>query len=63
MVINPDYFNPVPYSNDIALLKLAEEVDLSVHTPACLPASGRDFTGSIGTVYGGKQFIRLRRQC
>merc|ERR1719376_183146 len=40
------------FSNDIALLKLAEEVDMSVHTPACLPESGKDFTGQMGTVYG-----------
>merc|ERR1719308_508580 len=50
IITHPGYV--IPINNDIALLKLAEEVDLSVHTPACLPASGRDFTGSIGTVYG-----------
>ena len=42
------------FSNDIALLKLAEEVDMSVHTPACLPESGKDFTGQMGSVYGEK---------
>jgi len=52
IVTHPLYNNPGSFSNDIALLKLAEEVDLSVHTPACMPALGRDFTGNIGTVYG-----------
>ena len=47
-----DVTQPIPFSNDLALLKLAEEVDLSVHTPACLPDPGRDFTGKVGTVYG-----------
>jgi len=40
-----------PY-NDIALLYLAEEIDLNIHTPACLPHSGRDYTGETGSVYG-----------
>ena len=47
-----DVTTAIPFSSDLALLKLAEEVDLSVHTPACLPAAERDFTGHIGSVYG-----------
>merc|ERR1711962_1235614 len=39
-------------SNDIALMKLGEDVDLSVYSPACLPASGTDFTGRNAWVYG-----------
>jgi len=39
-------------SNDIALMKLGEDVDLSVYSPACLPASGADFTGRNAWVYG-----------
>jgi hypothetical protein len=40
---------------DIALLKLAESVDLGVHTPACLPAATDDFTGGTtkASIYGG----------
>lgn len=34
-----------PKMNDIALLKLAEEVDLDVYTPACLPEPDKDYTG------------------
>ena len=37
---------------DIALLKLAESVDLTVYTPACLPKSGAEYTGQTGHVYG-----------
>ena len=54
-VIRHELFYPIIKfrpSNDIALLQLAEEVDLSVHTPACLPPPGKDFTGQMGSVYG-----------
>ena len=52
-ISHPDH-NSTTFTNDIALLKLAEDVDLSVHTPACLPKSGKDFTGQMGSVYGEK---------
>jgi len=50
---HPD-FTKKKYSNDIALLRLREEVDMLVYTPACLPTKqGRDFyTHKIGYVYG-----------
>jgi len=38
--------------HDIALLYLAEEVDLNIHTPACLPEAGRIYTGKTGYIYG-----------
>ena len=38
--------------HDIALLKLAEAVDLKIYTPACLPKSDADYTGQKGQVYG-----------
>ena len=50
--------------HDIALLKLAESVDLTVYTPACLPKSGADYTGKTGKVYGeltNKMFYQMRR--
>ena len=50
------------WPNDIALLKLAEEVDLSVHTPTCLPESGRDFTGQTGSVYGEGGILSYEEQ-
>ena len=46
-------------NNDIALLKLAEAVDLSIYTPACLPASSADYVGQTAKVYGGKIFLPL----
>ena len=43
-------------SNDIALVRLAEAVDLSVFTPVCLPDTNQTFTGQNATVvgWGGK---------
>ena len=32
-----------PYHFDIALLKLAVEVDITVYTPVCLPVLGQDY--------------------
>ena len=51
-IVHESYKNPKANSNDIALLKLAENVDLTTHTPACLPASGADYTGQNGRVDG-----------
>jgi len=51
-IAHPNYQNNPFRGYDVALLRLAEEVDLNVHTPACLPESGKDFTGQMGTVYG-----------
>ena len=45
------------YSNDIALLKLAEKVDLNLYSPACLPTPNTDFTGKTGSVYGERLVI------
>ena len=52
-IVHESYQNPKPYSNDIALLKLAEDIDLTTYTPACLPAPGADYIGQNGRVYGG----------
>jgi len=38
--------------HDIALLKLSEDVDFEIYTPACLPSDGADYTGQTGSVYG-----------
>merc|ERR1712212_1346921 len=51
-IVHESYKSPKSDSNDIALLKLAEDVDLTTYTPACLPASGTDYTGQNGRVYG-----------
>ena len=51
-IVHPDYNYHVAENNDIALLKLAEAVDLSIYTPACLPASSADYVGQTAKVYG-----------
>lgn len=51
-IVHESYNSPFTSSNDIALLKLAEKVDLNIYTPACLPALNMDFTGKTGSVYG-----------
>ena len=56
-ILHESYKNPKPESNDIALLKLAEDIDLNTYTPACLPTSGADYTGQNGRVYGGLSII------
>ena len=48
----PHYNNPVKLSNDIALLRLTEEADLTVYTPVCLPAHNQTFTGRQSIVTG-----------
>jgi len=51
-IVHESHNNPKAGSNDIALLKLAEDIDLTTYTPACLPTSGADYTGQNGRVYG-----------
>jgi len=50
-IVHPNY-DEATTNNDIALLKLAEAVDLSIYTPACLPASSADYVGQTAKVYG-----------
>ena len=50
-VLVHDSFQPINKIKDIALLELTEEVDLTVHTPACLPAEG-EVTGDQAQVTG-----------
>ena len=58
-IVHENYESPLRYSNDIALLKLAEKVDLNIYTPACLPALNTDFTGKTGSVYGESESRQL----
>ena len=51
-IVHKNYHRPKRNSNDIALLKLAEDVDLNTYTPACLAPIGADYTGQNGRVYG-----------
>jgi len=51
-IINHPQYNCFNERNDIALLKLAEEIDLTSYTPACLSVSGTDYTGQVGLAIG-----------
>ena len=55
-IIHEDYDICGVVSNDIALLKLTENVDLNRFTPVCLPLIDADFTGDTAHVYGKKMF-------
>ena len=62
-IVHEDYQSPQPYSNDIALLKLAEAVDLNTYTPACLANTDADYTGQNGRVYGKYDTIIVGKKC
>ena len=51
MIKHPDYKDQTS-ENDIALVKLSTKADISIYTPVCLPSSGEDFTGQMGTLTG-----------
>ena len=51
--LHPDFdYNSGRPWNDIAMLKLDREVDLSVYTPICLPPTGEDYTGKTAVLAG-----------
>ena len=62
-IVHENYQSPQPYSNDIALLKLAEAVDLATYAPACLAAKDADYTGQNGRVYGKYGTIIVGQKC
>ena len=39
-VNHEDYMNPNQFSNDITVIELVEELDLTVYIPACLAQTG-----------------------
>ena len=51
-IIHENYEKPIQFNNDIALLKLVEEVDVKLFTPACLPSVDADYTGRKAQTYG-----------
>merc|ERR1711970_119804 len=51
-IIKHEHYDKWTFNNDIALLKLAEEVDLLTYTPVCLPKTGDIFVGRNAWVYG-----------
>ena len=52
--IKHENFNLTNLDNDIALIELAEEVDLTTYTPACLAKASdtTTFDGKNATAYG-----------
>ena len=52
IIVHHSYHSKVFIENDIALLELAEEVDISVYTPACLPKSGENVVGKTAMATG-----------
>jgi len=53
-IIKHESYDKITSNNDIALLKLAEEVDLNTYTPVCLPntADNGKYDGKNAWVYG-----------
>ena len=52
IIIHEDYCVGNENIHDIALVKLKEKVDVSIHTPACLPPKDADYSGKLASVYG-----------
>ena len=51
-IMHENYNIPKVSSNDIALLKLAEEVNMTSYTPVCLPPFNNDYEDKVGNAYG-----------
>jgi len=51
-IINHPSYSALTSNNDIALLKLSEEVDLNTYTPSCVANTGDSFEGQKAWVYG-----------
>jgi len=52
IVVHAEYQTINKNNHDIALVKLATKVDLTVYTPVCLPSSFTDYTGKKTTITG-----------
>ena len=53
IINHPNYYSSTD-NNDIALLKLSEEVDLNIYTPSCIAETSDNFEGQRAWVYGEK---------
>ena len=56
--IHPQY-NGYVRGKDIALVKLAEEVDLKMYAPACIANTRDTFTGKNAWVYGENLYFQM----
>ena len=52
IIIHPP--NNGSFINNIALIKLTEEVDLNIYTPSCIAEASDNFEGQRAWVYGEK---------
>ena len=58
MIIHEEY-DPWSYKNDIALLELPQEVDLTIYTPACMARTSEKPI----TFHGKKALLTVRSLC
>ena len=58
-ITNHENYHDSTIDNDIAIIELAEEVDLAIYTPACLAktADTATFDGKNAWAYGEKMII------
>ena len=59
-IINHPSYSALTSNNDIALIKLSEEVDLNTYTPSCVANTGDTFEGQKAWVYGNKIKIHIK---
>ena len=59
-IINHPSYSALTSNNDIALIKLSEEVDLNTYTPSCVANTGDKFEGQKAWVYGNKIKIHIK---
>ena len=63
-IIIHDGYDRVTSDNDIAIIELAEEVDLTTYTPACLAKTSdtTTFDGKNAWVYGERILLPLQAE-
>ena len=59
-IINHPGFSADTNTNDIALLKLSEEVDINTYTPSCIAMASDNFEGQKAWVYGNEVLILIK---
>ena len=59
-IITHPSFSADTNTNDIALLKLSEEVDINTYTPSCIAMASDNFEGQKAWVYGNEVLILIK---